>query len=80
MAKLLEWRPWLAGSVAGTSLTVIGHPFDTVKTRIQTDPSHRSSLHCASSIARNEGSFALWKGLQPAVVAGAVVMVVVVVA
>ena len=32
-----QWRPWVAGGVAGGSMAVVGHPFDTLKTRIQAD-------------------------------------------
>ena len=59
---------WVAGGVAGTSQAVIGHPFDTVKTRMQTNAKNRSAISCASAIARSEGVLALWKGLTPALV------------
>ncbi|CAI7780780.1 unnamed protein product [Closterium sp. NIES-54] len=42
---------WPAGSLAGMAYYLIGFPFDTIKTRLQTDslthPRYRNSLHCA---------------------------------
>ena len=67
----MDWPALAAGGVAGVSLSVIGHPFDTVKTRMQTDAVHRSAWRCAGTMVRNEGLLSIFKGLYPAVVAGA---------
>ena len=66
----MDWRAWVSGGVAGVSMSVMGHPFDTIKTRMQTDPTHGSALRCASAMARSEGVLSLWKGLSPSVTAG----------
>lgn len=68
---MVEWQPWLAGAVAGGSMAVVGHPFDTLKTRIQADKSraYRSTLHCATDMTSKEGALALWRGLGPALLA-----------
>jgi hypothetical protein len=49
---------------------MMGHPFDTIKTRMQADSAYRSATSCASAMMRNEGVLSLWKGLSPAVAAG----------
>jgi len=49
------------GSLAGLSITLIGHPFDTVKTCMQY---HRTSLgHTVKTIVRNNGLFGFYKGV-----------------
>ena len=65
---MAEWRSWLSGGLAGGSMAVVGHPFDTLKTRIQADKSRafRSTFHCAAVTMRKEGLFALWRGIGPA--------------
>ena len=66
----MDWRAWVSGGVAGVSLSIMGHPFDTIKTRMQTNPSHRSAFACATTLARQEGVLSLWKGISPAIAAG----------
>ena len=67
----MEWKSWFSGAVAGISMSVMGHPFDTLKTRMQADVTQRSALRCAVGLVQREGMFALWKGLYPAFIAGA---------
>ncbi|KAH9586419.1 Mitochondrial substrate/solute carrier [Trypanosoma melophagium] len=64
----------LAGSLGGALATVVEYPFDTIKVRLQDDPSrHRGSLSCISEITRNEGLInGFFKGL-PAPLIGAAV-------
>lgn len=42
-------------------------PIDVIKTRLQLDRSgnYKGIIHCGSSIVKNEGVRALWKGLTP---------------
>ena len=65
----MDWRAWTSGGIAGISLSIMGHPFDTIKTRMQTNPNHRSALACAVTMARREGVLSLWQGLTPSIVA-----------
>jgi len=60
--------PVLAGAVAGCVMTVVGHPFDTLKVRMQTASSsvYSSTWACAKQTVSAEGFLALYKGLQPA--------------
>ena len=66
----MDWRAWTSGGIAGISLSIMGHPFDTIKTRMQTNPNHRSALACAVTMGRREGVLSLWQGLTPSVIAG----------
>lgn len=42
-------------------------PIDVIKTRLQLDRSgnYKGIIHCGSTIVKNEGVRALWKGLTP---------------
>lgn len=53
-----------AGTVAGIALTMVGHPFDTIKVRLQTEPTLFSGgLDCLRKTLQSEGIFALFKGM-----------------
>ena len=60
--------PWVAGAAAGSVMTVVGHPFDTLKVRMQATPAafDGSTWRCARETVRVEGVLAVYKGLQPA--------------
>lgn len=56
----------LAGTVGGVSGTVIGHPLDTIKTRMQATSSPMRNLgtcECLSHMVQQEGWNALWRGI-----------------
>ncbi|GJP50604.1 hypothetical protein CLOM_g9752 [Closterium sp. NIES-68] len=60
---------WPAGSLAGMAYYLLGFPFDTIKTRLQTDslthPRYRSSFHCTWHMLRHEASFLdLYRGVS----------------
>ena len=62
-----DWAPLFAGAAAGSSLTIVGHPFDTTKVRMQADVSrYRSASDCVRKIIAEEGVLALYRGLPPA--------------
>ncbi|KAG8348141.1 putative Mitochondrial carrier protein [Trypanosoma vivax] len=67
-------RELLAGSVAGALATVVEYPFDTIKVRLQDDPSrYRSSIKCIADIIRNEGPLnGFFRGLPMPVLGAAV--------
>jgi solute carrier family 25 citrate transporter 1 len=54
-----------AGAVAGGVSVYATMPFDVVKTVQQGLNASNSSFSCMSSIVRNEGVLALWKGTTP---------------
>ena len=55
---------FIAGCVAGFSSTLVGHPFDTIKTRLQIYPEKYSSARdCFRDVLKNEGPTALYRGM-----------------
>ncbi|KAI0475223.1 mitochondrial carrier domain-containing protein [Xylariaceae sp. FL0804] len=65
-----------AGAVGGIAQVLIGQPFDIVKVRLQTTSQYRGALDAATSIYRQEGALAFYKGtLTPLVGIGACVSI-----
>lgn len=63
-----------AGASSGTTKLLVGHPFDTVKIRLQTTTGlFASPLHCLRETLVKEGVRGLYKGATPPLV-GWVVM------
>ncbi|KAF8928744.1 hypothetical protein BGZ58_009398 [Dissophora ornata] len=58
---------FIAGIFSGVTKLVVGHPFDTIKVRMQTSsPDYfRGSLHCLTETLKKEGPRALYKGATP---------------
>ncbi|CDW52670.1 Putative solute carrier family 25 carnitine [Trichuris trichiura] len=56
-------KNFIAGGVGGVCCVVTGHPFDTVKVRVQTATRPLSTLHCFEQTVMNEGFLALYKGM-----------------
>jgi len=65
-------RVLAAGSVAGMASTMVCHPLDTVRTRLQTSRKYRGALHCVQETASREGLLAFYKGLSGPLMAQAV--------
>lgn len=59
-------KEFVAGSIAGASGVLAGHPLDTIKTRMQTQTSkgYLSSLHCFRDMCRREGMRSFYRGLS----------------
>lgn len=55
---------FFAGLVSGTASIAVGQPFDTVKVRLQTDPSFHGPTDCARKLMRREGFRAFFKGMS----------------
>lgn len=57
---------FISGSIGGMAGTLVGHPLDTAKVRLQTQYDHRyrGSFHCLYSIVKREGPLGLWKGVS----------------
>ncbi|EGD79686.1 hypothetical protein PTSG_10670 [Salpingoeca rosetta] len=57
----------IAGTVGGIALTLVGHPFDTVKVRLQTQPKtnpvYSSTLDCVHKTWAQEGISGFYKGV-----------------
>lgn len=52
----------LIGCMTGISQTIIGHPFDTIKSRMHNSQKYTSVFECLLKTVRNEGFFAVYKG------------------
>ncbi|KAF3038918.1 hypothetical protein E8E11_001099 [Didymella keratinophila] len=65
-----HYRGFVAGVFSGIAKLSVGHPFDTVKVRLQTtDTSHfRGPLDCLLQTVRKEGFTGLYKGATPPLV------------
>ncbi|KEZ44115.1 Carrier protein YMC1, mitochondrial [Scedosporium apiospermum] len=65
-----------AGAVGGVAQVLIGQPFDIVKVRLQTSNQYPSAFSAATSIWKNEGALAFYKGtLTPLLGIGACVSI-----
>eukprot|EP00960_Hanusia_phi_P066866 766494-Hanusia_phi.AAC.4 len=64
----------LAGMVYGATSPLAGHPFDTVKTKMQAQASHRncSSMDVVRYVYRTEGVRGFYRGLLPALTGGSI--------
>ena len=66
----------LTGGVAASIAELFTLPFDTAKVRMQIQglevkggakPKYNNTFHCISTVAKEEGPLALWKGLSPGI-------------
>jgi len=66
----LALKDILAGSAGGIAQCISGHPLDTVKVRLQTQPTnvtplkYQGTLHAFQTIIKEEGATAVYKGVQ----------------
>ncbi|KAI9663812.1 MAG: hypothetical protein M1821_007302 [Bathelium mastoideum] len=65
-----NYKGFVAGIFSGTAKLAVGHPFDTIKVRLQTSKStqFRGPLDCLLQTVRNEGVRAVYKGATPPLV------------
>ncbi|KAJ1732080.1 hypothetical protein LPJ61_002219 [Coemansia biformis] len=55
-----------AGTMGGWAQVVVGHPFDTIKVRMQTQPSppiYRGGMDCLRATLKTEGAAGLYRGV-----------------
>ncbi|KLU84776.1 carrier protein YMC1 [Magnaporthiopsis poae ATCC 64411] len=75
-AGLQTAKDLFSGAAGGVAQVLIGQPFDIVKVRLQTTAAYPSALAAATSIWKNEGALAFYKGtLTPLLGIGACVSV-----
>lgn len=58
----------IAGTVGGWAQVLVGQPLDTIKVRIQTQPSppiYRNATDCFQQLIRSEGPKGLYRGVMP---------------
>lgn len=74
--KVNPVKDFISGGFGGVCLVVAGHPFDTIKVRLQTmpkpapgqAPKYKGTLDCALQTVKKEGFFGLYKGMAAPVV------------
>jgi solute carrier family 25 carnitine/acylcarnitine transporter 20/29 len=59
------WPLLLAGGLAGFGAWIPCYPQDVIKSRMQSNPSYRSSLECARHIYAEAGWRGFWRGMGP---------------
>ncbi|KAG0055099.1 hypothetical protein BGZ83_009626 [Gryganskiella cystojenkinii] len=66
-ANQKKFHGFVAGVFSGITKLVVGHPFDTIKVRMQTSghDRFRGPWHCLTETLRKEGPRALYKGATP---------------
>ncbi|KAK5992379.1 Mitochondrial basic amino acids transporter [Cladobotryum mycophilum] len=66
----MDYKGFVAGVFSGIAKLTVGHPFDTVKVRLQTTDLSRFSgpLQCVMQTLRHEGVVGLYKGATPPLV------------
>ncbi|KAI1389897.1 mitochondrial carrier [Hypoxylon trugodes] len=69
-ARSRDYKGFVAGVFSGVTKLTVGHPFDTIKVRLQTTDATRFSgpLQCVLQTVRNEGVRGLYKGATPPLV------------
>ncbi|KAM7289091.1 mitochondrial basic amino acids transporter [Ixodes scapularis] len=72
---------FVAGCLGGCAGVIVGHPFDTIKVRLQTQdgssPKYRGSIDCFKSIIRTEKVQGLFRGMTSPMAGVAVVNAIV---
>ncbi|RWS20703.1 carnitine-acylcarnitine carrier protein-like protein, partial [Leptotrombidium deliense] len=70
---------FFAGAIGGIAGVIVGHPFDTIKVKLQTMPHpfpgeqamYTGSLDCAKKVIKREGFFrGLYRGIGPPMLSG----------
>ncbi|KAL4562319.1 hypothetical protein LXL04_034519 [Taraxacum kok-saghyz] len=74
MGENSGYKHYVAGWVSGVSMVIVGHPFDTVKVKLQKHNTeangfkYRNGLHCTTRILKTEGVRGLYRGATPSFV------------
>ncbi|KAL3596434.1 hypothetical protein D5086_008071 [Populus alba] len=68
MGEAFAYKEYLAGLLAGVATVITGHPFDTVKVKLQIHNTeahgikYKNGLHCTARILQTEGVKGLYRG------------------
>ncbi|KAJ6377200.1 hypothetical protein OIU76_026214 [Salix suchowensis] len=68
MGETFAYKEYLAGLLAGVATVITGHPFDTVKVKLQKHNTeahgikYKNGLHCTARILQTEGVKGLYRG------------------
>lgn len=60
-------KGFAAGIASGLTKLAVGHPFDTIKVRLQCSPpgTYKGAMDCVVSVVRTETVFGMYKGCTP---------------
>ncbi|XP_067852321.1 LOW QUALITY PROTEIN: solute carrier family 25 member 48 [Heptranchias perlo] len=64
MGTSVQLDDFLAGWVGGAASVIVGHPLDTVKTRLQAGHGYNNTVQCVLTIFKNEHVAGFFKGLS----------------
>ncbi|XP_008847004.1 solute carrier family 25 member 48 isoform X1 [Nannospalax galili] len=59
-----QLEDFAAGWIGGAASVIVGHPLDTVKTRLQAGIGYGSTLNCIRMVYRKESVFGFFKGMS----------------
>ncbi|CAA3025822.1 mitochondrial arginine transporter BAC1 [Olea europaea var. sylvestris] len=65
------YKEYMAGMFAGVATVIVGHPFDTVKVKLQKHNTeangvrYKNGFHCTARILKTEGVKGLYRGATP---------------
>ena len=76
-AKVAGWKQIAAGTVGGVCQVLTGHPFNTVKARIQSSSTPTSGMAVLKDLMKHEGPRGLYKGMGSPLVGTGVMCAVV---
>ncbi|MES1911344.1 MAG: hypothetical protein MHM6MM_003789 [Cercozoa sp. M6MM] len=65
LGELTVAKDLAAGTIAGVAICLVGHPFDTIKVRVQTMPAaaQAGAVRTTLQMARTEGVLSVYKGM-----------------
>lgn len=63
--KPQDYKGFVAGVFSGMAKLTVGHPFDTIKVRLQTSTQFNGPLDCLVQTLRKEGVAGIYKGATP---------------
>ncbi|CRL06506.1 CLUMA_CG019481, isoform A [Clunio marinus] len=64
MSEQSPLKYFISGGFGGICTVIVGHPFDTIKVRLQTNDKYKGMLDCGKKTIQKEGVRGLYKGMS----------------